>query len=177
MLDFFNRAVKLWSLIQPTRQLPEVEIRLLVDHWLPEEDSRSKYNTLPGNEQSQLDGQRKGGRPVAVLFPQIYAGNTDEDKKTPLFHGFALFNTQRAVIAAEQECAQLMEQQQVNNDRRRSGETGRSLRHTGVPIANKTFKDRLDMTLAPSSSASLERAAGKSVLRTKGSSTMSSIRS
>ncbi|KAK3346324.1 hypothetical protein B0T25DRAFT_276602 [Lasiosphaeria hispida] len=95
----FSDAMTLWQPLQRARKRITTRIALSADLWDEEEDKRDAYDSASDDAHS-IEG---GGMtstilgPMAILFPQILAGNEC------LFHGNALFHTQHAVLAAARE--------------------------------------------------------------------------
>ncbi|KAJ3537100.1 hypothetical protein NM208_g6456 [Fusarium decemcellulare] len=120
----FIEALKLWQDLQRTRQPARAVVDIVPDLWVPEEDCRSKYGDMTSSE---TEGQRTSPSlaldvPIAILFPQIYVGNDFEAGKGPLFHGFALFPAQQAVMAASMERAPSPYTRRRASDKRRTSD-------------------------------------------------------
>lgn len=97
--SFFSDAVELWRGIQRTRRHVHASVDL-ADEWIEIEDSRLQYDSIAlgeGHHAQKINSQVTG--PIAVLFPRVLIEDVLH------FHGYALFPTQSAVIAAAQEAA------------------------------------------------------------------------
>jgi hypothetical protein len=95
----FVDAIGIWQHLQRTVQGAVVVMDLTPDSWIEETDTRPEYDsvTLRSEQNSPQQPVSELAGPQAVLFPQVWAG------EELLFHGFALFSTQTAVIAARVE--------------------------------------------------------------------------
>ncbi|KAF7548352.1 hypothetical protein G7Z17_g7116 [Cylindrodendrum hubeiense] len=134
----FADALKLWQRLQRTRQRAYAVTDPSSADWDPEEDAKPHYDgeTLregDGRSQQQTP-QDTYGFPIGVLFPKIFMVNDNQDNNIesgdysqPLFHGFALFSTQGAVLAARSEGAprQTPQRSNTNAGKRRSLDYGR----------------------------------------------------
>jgi hypothetical protein len=118
--EIFVEAIRIWQHLQKTRQGAMAAMDLTSESWIEETDARPEYNSMAlGSEQnSQQRPTSQDIDPLAILFPQIYAG--DE----LLFHGFALFPTQTAVIVASQECNGQRSLRRTTAHRRRTSDMG-----------------------------------------------------
>jgi hypothetical protein len=94
-------------------------------------DSKPDYDAV-SREDGQIEQHPSYAmiHPIAVLFPKIYMGADDEcdasdegGDEDVLFHGYALFHTQGAVMAASKEWTQSQPYQRPI--RRRTSEHGR----------------------------------------------------
>lgn len=112
LTKLFSTALKLWQRLQRSRRKITVSdtIDINSNTWLAAEDSWPEYDN---KDLLRGDGQRPQQMAIsglmsksalAVLFPQIHAEqdghNNDEEL---LFHGFALFSEQAAVVAVNLE--------------------------------------------------------------------------
>ncbi|KAK0636159.1 hypothetical protein B0T17DRAFT_503637 [Bombardia bombarda] len=98
----FSEAMRQWQKLQRGSKQARAVKALTIHLWLQAEDSRPGYDSKP------VEGEPKSSpkasvAPCAVLFPQIRVGKDTDDGQDILFHGFALFPTQLAVVAAVQE--------------------------------------------------------------------------
>ena len=114
--DIFSDATRLWQRLRLSSKKVTARMDVSGEYWLEEEDSRETYNEADdGASAQQGDGRITSAvlGPVAVLFPQILA------EGEVLFHGYALFHTQHAVISAATENASHQDQQRQSVHRRR----------------------------------------------------------
>jgi hypothetical protein len=120
----FAEAIGIWQHLQRTRQGAVAVMDLAPDGWIEETDARSEYNSISleskQNSQQQPSSELVG--PLAILFPQVWVG--DE----VLFHGFALFPTQTAVIAASLERNSQRSLRKTTGHRRRTSDMDRRSR-------------------------------------------------
>ncbi|KAH6874959.1 hypothetical protein B0T10DRAFT_610502 [Thelonectria olida] len=128
----FYDALVLWKDLQRTSQRAEAFIELDGPIWDPMADSKPDYDAVPREDgQSEQHPSYAMIHPIAVLFPKIYVGVDDEcdasddegGDEDVLFHGYALFHTQAAVMAASKEWTQSQPYQRPI--RRRTSEHGR----------------------------------------------------
>ena len=112
LMRLFSRALKLWQRLQRSRRKIMVSdtIDINSNTWLAAEDSWPEYDDTDllrgdGQRSQQMTSSRLTNKSaLAVLFPQIYAeqdGHNNEEEL--LFHGFALFSEQAAVVAVHLE--------------------------------------------------------------------------
>lgn len=104
LAERFEAALALWQTLQRAEQWVQAEASLVHGAWLYKEDRRARYDTVATDEDTQAASDTASqGRttpsegPLAVLFPQIYAG------ETLLYAGSGLFAGQPAVEEARQE--------------------------------------------------------------------------
>lgn len=94
----FSELINLWIELQRCGQRLVVAGEVTEGRWLENEDRRREYDDSNGEEpQWTAPSASELVEPIAVLFPQIFAG---EDL---VFHGYALFSTQRIVTQAIRE--------------------------------------------------------------------------
>ncbi|KAK7426726.1 hypothetical protein QQZ08_006762 [Neonectria magnoliae] len=135
--DIFSEALQLWQSLQRTRQRAQAVVDLDPMIWDPKDDARRDYDGETREEdnmsqqQTAIDAFVTG--PIAVLFPKIYMGDDGQEYASEsgednelLFHGFALFSTQGAAVAASKEGAVPRKlRRSSTNFKRRSSEHGR----------------------------------------------------
>jgi hypothetical protein len=94
----FVEAMGIWQHLQRTRQGAEAAMDRAFHNWMEQTDARPQYGSIARSEPNAQQQPTSGPMdPLAVLFPQIWVG------ENLIFHGFALFPTQTAVVAAAQE--------------------------------------------------------------------------
>jgi len=98
LTQLFTESLELWQPLQRARTA-----HFMVDNsgaWL-NEDSWEDYNEASlSSSPHRNDQQITGHIPLAILFPRITAGSV------MVYHGYALYSTQAAVIAATLEYSQ-----------------------------------------------------------------------
>jgi hypothetical protein len=120
LTNLYAEAMTLWQTLQRSQNRVRVVMDLKNDLWVQEEDTRKSYDDIKPKEGQPIPSVPLVN-PLAVLFPQIV---TDD---TFLFHGYALFHTQSAVIVATQECKNQRNLQDIGiNHRRRMSRGGRA---------------------------------------------------
>jgi hypothetical protein len=129
LAELFTEAVELWQPLQ--RADSHVMVKNDGD-WI-DEDTWPEYNDvnlLPANHQN--NPQISINQPLAILFPRIYAGND------MISHGYALYPTQAAVIAAKLEHGQASPS--IGLRRRNTGASNRE------PLNSRRTERRLSST-------------------------------
>jgi len=117
LTNLFREAMDLWQNLQRAEEPATTVVDVGDANWLEEEDARSEYNKVAVGEEHRPQGTTSGLLgPLAVLFPQIWIGSQ------LVYHGFALFHTQSAVIAASLERSQ-RNSRNTNTNRRRMSES------------------------------------------------------
>ncbi|KAK7414465.1 hypothetical protein QQX98_006651 [Neonectria punicea] len=146
--DIFSEALQLWQRLQRTRQRAQAVVDLDPRIWDPKDDSRRDYDGEMREEdnmsQQQMAMDAFATGPIAVLFPKIYMGDDGQEYASesgeddePLFHGFALFCTQGAAMAASKEGVVPRKlRRSSTNFKRRSSEHGRRSR-MGVKLQTR----------------------------------------
>ncbi len=119
LTDLYSGAMDLWQNFQQHSK----RVRSIVDLvdgsnaaqkiWVKEEDSRPEYDNVPLGEEQPAGAVPFTG-PLAVLFPQIRVDNN------MLFHGYALFYDQNAVIVATRERNNLQSSLTASSNQRRA---------------------------------------------------------
>jgi len=91
--DIYSDAMSLWQSLQLVRMRITVAADPPPEDWVQDEDKRDAYGKPQPN--SEQPPPSMAIEPLAVLFPQIL-----DDDQGWIFHGFALFHSQPAVLAA-----------------------------------------------------------------------------
>ena len=100
LTSFFREASELWQRLRQGAEHAMASASVTSDQWHLD-DARQQYDTVQVDEKYRLRGPAwESTLPIAVLFPKIWIGNEI------LFHGYALFPSQSAVIAAIVEKSQ-----------------------------------------------------------------------
>ena len=95
---FFRDAMGLWKRVQRASEHVIATASVMFDQWDASLDAREQYDRVVVEDRYKAHEAGLGSAtPIAILFPQIWIGKRD------LFHGFALFPSQTAVIAANIE--------------------------------------------------------------------------
>lgn len=128
LTELFREALKIW---QRLRRAPEhiiASVDVMSDEW-DIDDAQDWYDTVSIHEaKKQVQGPAlEPNFPIAVLFPQIWIGDT------LLFHGHALFPSQGAVVAASLEIQKSSSLDSSVRRRRRSSNRGDVVRDPSTP--------------------------------------------
>lgn len=113
LATIFSDAMDLWERLQRSPQKITTRTNVFDDSWF-DDDKRDAYDDA--NDGTRLEDGRATSTiviPMAILFPRILADHED------LFHGYALFHTQPAVVAAARETTSLQDRQGLGALRRR----------------------------------------------------------
>jgi hypothetical protein len=96
LIELFTEAVELW---QPLQRADRHIVVKNDGDWI-DEDTWQEYDDMSLLPNHQSNPPIHDYEPMVILFPRIFTGSF------LIFHGYALYPTQAAIIAAKLECSQ-----------------------------------------------------------------------